>query len=73
MSVTFGKGDNLCLYTWAVSRTDTLYLSVVKRRVVEAVMQNLVYFGVCVAAPAWKLLQITTRVAIRKFMKIIGK
>ena len=43
MTLLVGKRHYLCLDRWAISGTDTFYLSIIERRVCKIIMENLVH------------------------------
>ena len=47
-----GEGYNFSFYAWAITRADTLDLSVEKGRIGETFAQNMVYLFVGEASPA---------------------
>ena len=65
------KGYDLSLYTWAISRTDTLYLTIVEGRIGERGAKYLVAFGRSVENMTRQLTQgIRTLRAVGKVMEI---
>ena len=65
------KGYNLSLYTWAISRTDTLYLAIVEGRIGERGAKYLVAFGRSIENMARQLTQgIRALCAVRKVMEV---
>ncbi len=72
MLVFVGESDNLCLYARAISRTDALDLTVVKRRIRKSFAKYLMSRRIRIYDMAWALLKFPVYVGkIGKMMQIV--
>ena len=67
-----GKCHYFCLYTGTIARSDTLYLTVIQRRIGQTCTQYIVYLFIRINSPTTTLFQ-RTRLEIeeRKLVKIV--
>ena len=64
-----GKGDDLSLYRRTISRSNGLYLSVIKRRIRQSAAKNLMRLFISVENVARELTQFTA--ALGKIAKVV--